>query len=226
MPRDALFAFHGAAWTGSLLRSGAAIAFPSVALLGDKQPALGILLYLVEIILTALMLVVRTSLSAWLVSRAVARGTADERDLSALGKARDLAMVIVAVGVMGSPFLWVAVLLAHPDMHWQALRDTVIDRGQWIAAIVLASAFLDTLVAPVRTPEWLQASVAMQMNRTVLLHPVIMFGYLLFAVTGSLAGMLVIFVVGRLLMDLNALRRGTRERARKQWMQRGGMINW
>jgi hypothetical protein len=110
-------------------------------------------------------------------------------------------------------------------MHWHALRDTVVDRGQWMAVIILASAVVDTLVAPVRTAEWLQASVALQMNRTILLHPVIMFGYLIFGITGSLAGMVMIFIVGRLLMDLNALRSGTRERARNQWMQRGGRLN-
>lgn len=225
MPRDALIAFTGSAWMGSLVRSGAAIAFPSLALLHDKQPALGILLYLVEIILTAVMLLARTSLSEVLVSRAARRGAARTQDVWDVRKARRLAAAIVAVGLMGAPFLWLAVLIAHPDMRWQTLRDTVLDRGEWIALIVLSSAVLDALVAPVRSAEWLQTSVAVQMNRTILLHPVIMFGYMIFAVSGTLAGMVAIFVGGRLLMDLNALRSGTRDRARKQWMHRGGRLN-
>ena len=225
MPRAALITSSGHAWPGNVLRSGAAIWFPSVALLQDAQPALGILLYLVEIVLTAAMLLTRTALSEASAARAVRRRPGAQADLLALRKARQLASAIVAVGVMGAPFLWVAVLLAHPDMQWQVLRDTVFERGQWIGLIVLASALLDTLIAPVHSAEWLQGAVALQMNRTVLLHPVIMFGYILFGITGSLTGMVTIFIAGRLLMDLLALRSGTRERARRQWMHRSGRIN-
>jgi hypothetical protein len=75
--------------------------------------------------------------------------------------------------------------------------------------ILRASAVLDTSVAPVRTPEWLPASV----------------GSFLFGVAGSLTGMVVIFVVWRLSIDLDALRTGTRGRPRRQWMQRQGRLN-
>lgn len=205
MPRDVLAAVAGRAWVGGLLRSGVAIVFPSVALLEDRQAALGILLYLVEIILTALMLVGRTGVATAVVSRAARVGVADEDDVRATRKARDLAMTSVAVALLGLPFLIVAVLLAQPEMDWPALRQAVLERGQWLALLILASAALDSLVAPVRTPEWLHASVAMQLRRTILLHPVILFGFLLFGLTGTLSGMVVLFVVGRLLMDASAM---------------------
>ena len=205
MPRDVLAAAAGRAWMGGLLRSGVAIVFPSVALLEDRQAALGILLYLVEIILTALMLVGRAGVASAVVSRAARAGVAGEEDVRSTRKARELAMTGLAVALLGLPFLIVAVLLAHPEMDWPALRHAVVDRGQWLALLILASAALDTLVAPVRTPEWLQASVAMHVKRTILLHPVILFGFLLFGLTGTLSGMVVLFVVGRLLMDGSAM---------------------
>lgn len=222
MPRDALIALTGRAWTGSLLRSGVAVAFPSVALLEDRQPALAILLYLVEIILTALMLLARTSLATLLVSRGARQESADEPDVRTLRKTRDLATSTVAVGLLGLPFLLVAVLLAYPEMDWPLLRDSVLDWGRWVALLILASALLDALVAPVRTPEWLQAAVTMQMTRTLLLHPVTLLGFLLFGLTGSLTGMVVVFVAVRVVLDLSTIFRGLPDWAGRSELPRTG----
>lgn len=224
MPRDALIALSGRAWMGSLVRSGVAVAFPSVALLDDRQPALGILLYLVEIILTALMLLARTAVATLLVSRDARQESADEPDVLALRKTRDLATTTVAVGLLGLPFLLVAVLLAHPELDWPVLRDSVLDWGRWVAVLIVASALLDTLVAPVRTPEWLHTSVTMQMTRTLLLHPVILFGFLLFGLTGSLTGMVVVFVAVRVVLDLSTMFRGLPDWARRPGLPRTGRV--
>lgn len=210
---------------GSLLRTATAVLFPSLAVLDDGWPAAGILLYLVEIVLSAVLLLVRTGAGEWLARRASLRGDAPDTDWFALRKARRLASAIIAVGLMGSPFLWVAALLDAPGRPWPELVDLLADRGQTMALCILASGVLDVLTMPARSPQWLQASVARQMNRTVLLHPVILFGFLLYGLTQSLQGMVALFVVGRLALDLNGLRPGTRERARQQWFQRGGSLH-
>lgn len=205
---------------GGLLRSGVAVVFPSVALLEDRQAALAILLYLVEIILTALTLVVRTRVAASVVARAARAGDADAQTVRATKEATDLAMTSVGVALLGIPFLLVAVLLAHPEMDWPTLRSTVVERGQWLAIFILASAVLDTLVAPVRSVAWVSASVAMHMRRIILLHPVILFGFLLFGLTGSLSGMVILFVAGRLVMDASAMGRALGEWRPRRWQRR------
>lgn len=226
MPRALLTALPSTAWFGWSVRSAAALGFPSLAVLDDRQPALAILLYLLEVILASCLLLVRTStplVTGWF--RRAGHTREDAVAHRGLRRARDLAGAVVFVGIVGAPFLWIAALLGAPDTPWQALQHDVLERGRWIALVLLASAVLDSLLAPVRSVEWLQASVAMQMNRVILLHPVIMVGWGLFAVTGSLLGMVGIFVVGRLLMDLNALFGNARENARQQWFQRGGRLN-
>ncbi|BCS34579.1 hypothetical protein TBR22_A38070 [Luteitalea sp. TBR-22] len=227
MPRALLTALPGAAWFGWSLRSAAAIGFPSVAVVDDHRPTLAILLYLVEAVLASALLWMRTGIA--LVGARRRAGPTETRDQErqrwALRKARNLAGAVVAVGIIGAPFLWMAALLGDPGTPWRTVQAEVIGRGQWIALVLLLSAIVDSLVAPVRSAEWLQSSVAMQMNRVILLHPVIMFGYGLFAITGSLLGMVGLFVVGRLLMDLNAMFGNAREGARKQWFERGGRLN-
>lgn len=225
MPRDALIALTGRAWMGGALRSGAAVVFPSLAVLDDKLPAVGILLYLLEVLSSALLLYGRTGVSRLFARRAfAASGAATPSAAASLKQAGEHASMVIGIGLICAPFLWIAALIGSPGQEWPQLLDLVIDRGRWLLLCVLISGVLDTLLAPVRSPEWLRESAKAQLQRIWLLHPVILFGFLLYAMTGSLLGMVVLFVTGRLLLDLSAWRvafhqRGTRQ-YRGAWARR------
>jgi hypothetical protein len=224
MPRDALIALTGRARMGGALRSGAAIVFPSLAVLDDNLPAVGILLYLLEVIASALLLYGRTGMSRLFARRAFAASGATVPSASAsLKQAGEHASMVIGIGLICAPFLWIAALIGSPGQEWPQLLDLVVERGRWLVLCILVSGVLDTLLAPVRSPEWLREAARTQLQRVWLLHPVILFGFLLYAATGSLLGMVVLFVGGRLLMDLTAWRTSARHGAaqfRGAWARR------
>ena len=214
MPLDALTGFAARAWWGGVLRSGVAIAVPSLAVLDDDLPAVGILLYLIEVLTSAILLYGQTGVAHLLARRAVATDGAVPHDRASLQQARAHAGMVVGIGLICAPFLWVAALIGSRGHAWQDVLAQVVERGGWLVLCIMVSGVIDTVLAPVRSPAWLRTMATYQLTRVWLLHPVILFGFLLYALTGSLLGMLGLFVGGRLLMDINALRHALRPGAR------------
>ena len=205
----------GIAHLGSLVRTAAAVLFPSLAVLDDRQPELGILLYLLETVLWSAVLFARSVVNLALLQRAEdvsERG----REISQLRVARELTWVTLLIGTVALPLLGMAVFAIRGgawDPQWALLRE----RGSYLAATILASAILDTLVAPVRSPLWLQSAVAHQVTRFFVLHPVVMFGFVFDSFTGSTRGMVTVFVAVRLIVDVNGWRPSIRELRRRRW---------
>ena len=202
---------------GSTVRSIAAVLFPSVAVLEDHAPELGILLYLLETALSSALLLVRATTNLVVLRRAGAT-RAHSRQISQMLRARELMAATVVIGVWTLPLLTMA-MFAVRGGEWQPQWDALVDRGRWLALTVIASAVLDAIVAPVRSALWVQSAVAQQMSRLLVLHPVVMFGFLFYRFTGSTAGMIAIFVALRLIVDVTAWRRESRHARRKRWFR-------
>jgi hypothetical protein len=202
---------------GATVRTIAAVLFPAVAVLEDHAPELGILLYLLETALSSALLLVRTVTNLFVLRRGGAT-RAHGRQISQLLRARDLMVSTVVIGVWTFPLLTMA-MFAVRGGEWQPQWIVLTDRARWLALTVVASAVLDTLVAPVRSGLWLQSAVAQQMTRLLVLHPVVMFGFLLYRFTGSTVGMIAIFFTLRLFVDVTGWRRASRHARRHRWFR-------
>jgi hypothetical protein len=202
---------------GETVRTGAAILFPSFVVLNDHYPELAILLYLAETGMSSMVLLARTLASLHTTRRALAAGVAGVRDrhVSQLLKARELTTWTVVVAVAVLPLLTMGVL-ATREGEWGPRLDLLADRTKWMALVVLASAVLDSLIAPVRSMTWLQSSVGAQLTRLIVLHPTVMVGFALYSVTKSTLGLVGIFVTLRLILDLWHWRTASRVYVRRR----------
>ena len=202
---------------GALVRTAAAVLFPSFAVVEDRQPELGILLYLLETVLWSAVLFARSAVNL-AVLRRVDDAAAHAREISQLRLARELTWVTLMIGAVMLPLLGMGVFAVRGG-EWTPQWDMLRERGSWLAVTVLTGAALDTLVAPVRSPLWLQSAVAQQVTRLFVLHPVVMFGFVLYNMTGSTRGMVAIFVGVRLVVDISGWRPGIRELRRRRWFK-------
>ena len=88
------------------------------------------------------------------------------------------------------------------------------DRVRWMALTLLASAALDSAVAPVRSAHWLETMVSWQGSRTAVLLLAVLLGWPVILIMGTAQGFFWTFFALRLLSDLGGLKRGERERIR------------
>lgn len=202
---------------GDIVRSGGAILVPSLVVLNDHYPELGILLYLAETAMSSALLLVRAGVSLRSTRRRFGAGASgvSGRQVSQLRKARELTVWAVVISVAVLPLLTMAVLAVRAG-EWGPRIEMLTDRAKWMALVVVASAVLDSLIAPVRSMTWLQSSVAAQQVRLIVLHPVVMFGFVIYNLTGSALGLVGIFVTLRLLVDAWGWRTGTRAYLRRR----------
>jgi hypothetical protein len=203
---------------GSLVRSAAAVLFPSIAVLEDDAPEIAILLYLLETVLWSALLFGRSVVNLFVLQRAGGSAGAS-RQISQLRLARELTWVTLLIGAVLLPLLGMG-LFAVRGGSWEQQWHMLVERARWLSLLVLASAVLDTLIAPVRSQLWLQTAVAQQMTRLFVLHPVVMFGFVLYNLTGSTAGIIAIFFTVRILVDISGWRRANRQARRARWFGR------
>ena len=88
------------------------------------------------------------------------------------------------------------------------------ERASWMAGMLLASAVIDSLIAPVRSVQWIETGVAWQGSRTAVMTLCLMLGWPVMLFSGTSQGFFWIFFALRLLSDLGGLRPGERERIR------------
>ena len=193
---------------GHGLWSLAAFLFPAVAILKDESVALAMLLFLMETLLASGLLAARVA-----VSRRVMRA-----DPGAAHRLREVLKVLlwfVLPFSLGCAVMLGAVTFIEIDKG-RATFDAAqhIDRAKWMAVALLASAVLDSLIAPVRSVTWLETGVAWQGSRTAVLFLCVLLGWPLMLFTGTTQSFFWIFFALRLLSDFGSLKPGERERIR------------
>ena len=67
------------------------------------------------------------------------------------------------------------------------------ERASWMAGMLLASAVIDSLIAPVRSVHWIETAVAWQGSRTAVMTLVLMLGWPVMLFSGTSQGFFWIF---------------------------------
>lgn len=91
-----------------------------------------------------------------------------------------------------------------------------LDRAKWMALSLLASAGLDSVIAPIRSVTWLESGVSWQGSRTAVMILAVLLGWPVMLLTGTTQSFFWVFFGLRLLSDLGSLRPAERERIRAQ----------
>lgn len=210
MARDALLSLGTRSGAGHGLWAIVAFIFPTLAVVKDDSVALAMLLFLMETLLASSLLGVRVLMSR----RAMAADDGARRRLQQVGN-----VLMIFVG----PFsLACAVMLGVVVMievsKGRAVYDLAAfgDRARWMALMLLASAVLDSLLAPVRSVQWIETAVAWQGSRTAVMFLAVLLGWPVMLFTGTSQGFFWGFFGLRLLSDLGSLNPGERERIRTQ----------
>lgn len=206
MARDALFSLGARSFAGRGLWSIAAFLFPCLAAAEQDGAAAAVLLYLTETVVALVILGVRLEV-AWRARRD------DDQARSRLLRTRRglpgvLAMVAICL-VWGTGLVGVLTVLSEPPAVWASF---VASAGPMVA-MLLAAAVLDTIVAPVRAPAWLEAGFAWQASRSSVVVVSMLIGGPLALWFGAPA-LVWSFLGLRLMADLGGLRRSERERIR------------
>ena len=191
---------------GRWVWSIAAFLFPSLAAVEQSGAATALLLYLVETIVALAILGLRLQV-AWHTSRhdPEARGRLLRTRRGVTG-----VLVMVTIGmVWGLGLVGILAVTADQPTTWTSLTGRV---GPMVGTLLLAAA-LDTLIAPVRTPVWLETGMAWQASRASVVVASMLIGGPLAIWLGPSA-LVWSFLGLRLLADLGSLRRSERERIR------------
>ena len=148
-----------------------------------------------------------------LLARRVAADTPETR--SRLDKALRLLLQMVL------PFSLVpgVLLLGYAAIDGQQGRldigfDDYLERARWMAIMLFGGALLDTVMAPVRSVDWLESAAAWQGSRTSVLVIGFLVGTPLMLWFGNSQAYLWPWMALRLFADLNGLRPSERERLR------------
>lgn len=210
MTRDALLALGTRAWAGRGVWSVAAFLFPTVAIVKDESVALAMLLFVTETLCASALLAVRLRVSRWMP-------TGDDTARRRLHDVRQVLLYFVtpfslACGVMLGAVTLIEAQNGRGTFDWALF----VDRTRWMAAMLFASAVLDSAIAPVRSVHWLETGVAWQGSRTAVLFLCVLLGWPVMLWTGTTQGFFWIFFGLRLLTDLGSLKPGERERIRAQ----------
>lgn len=210
MARDALLSLGTRIGAGHGLWAIVAFIFPTLAVVKDDSVALAMLLFLLETLLASSLLGVRVLASR----RAMAGNDGARQRLATVGNT-----LMIFVG----PFsLACAVMLGVVVMievsKGRAVYDLAAfgDRARWMAVMLLATAALDSLLAPVRSVQWIETAVAWQGSRTAVMLLAVLLGWPVMLFTGTSQGLFWAFFGLRLLSDLGSLTSGERERIRAQ----------
>lgn len=187
-----------------------AFLFPVVATVHDDSVILAILLFVLETLLASAVLLVRT-----LGRRG---GSDDDHGRRRLHEARRVLQLFVAPFSLGCIFMFATVALIEYSKGRLPVEGVGLlrERASWMAGMLLASALLDTLIAPVRSVQWLETAIAWQSSRTAVMTVVLMLGWPVMLFTGSSHGFFWVFFTLRLLSDAGSLRGSERERIRER----------
>ena len=182
--------------------------FPAFAIVKDESVSLAMLLFLLETLLASALLAARVG-----VSRRVMR--ADPSAVRRLGEVLKILLLFVLPFSLGCAVLLGAVTFIEIDKV-RATFDAAVhaDRVKWMALTLLASAVLDSILAPVRSVNWLETGVAWQGSRTAVLFLCVLLGWPVMLFTGTTQAFFWIFFFLRLLSDFGSLKPGERERIR------------
>ena len=155
---------------GHGLWSIVAFIFPTVAIVKDDSVGLAMLLFVVETLLASALLAARL-----LIPRRAMSGDDDAR--RRLHEAGKVLLVFVtpfslACAVMVGAATFIEVANGRADYEFWSY----VDRARWMAGMLLASAVLDSVIAPVRSVHWLETGVAWQGSRTAVLFLCVLLG--------------------------------------------------
>lgn len=184
----------------------AAFLFPSLAAVEQDGAAAAVLLYLTETVVALGILWVRLQV-AWRASHQ------DEACRARLYRIRRsvpgvLLMILVCLA-WGLGLVGILTATSEPRSVWA----TFVERSGPMIGTLLLAAVLDTIVAPVRTPAWLESGFAWQASRSSIVVASMLVGGPLALWFGARA--LIWSLLGlRLVADLGGLRQSERERIR------------
>ena len=206
MARDALVSLGPRALAGRGLWGLAAFLFPSLAAVEQNGAAAAVLLYLTETVVALAILWLRLQI-AWRASGddALVR---DRLARTRQGVVGVLLMILICL-VWGLGLVGYLTVTSEPRAVWA----TFVDRSRPLMATLLLAAVLDTIVAPVRAPAWLETGFAWQASRSSIVVVSMLIGVPLAFWFGAPA-MVWSFLGLRLVADLGGLRRSERERIR------------
>lgn len=208
MARDALLSLGTRFGAGHGLWSIVAFIFPTLAIVKDDSVALAMLLFVMETLLASALLGVRV-----LVSRGAMAG--DDRAWRRLGEVGKMLLIFVAPFSLVCAVMLGVVTLIEVDKGRATFDLSLLaERARWMATMLLASAVLDSLVAPVRSVQWLETGVAWQGSRTAVLFLCMLLGWPVMLFTGTTQAFFWVFFALRLISDAGSLRPGERERIR------------
>ena len=201
---------------GHGLWSIAAFFFPAVAIVKDDSVSLAMLLFLLETLLASALLLTRLG-----VGRRAMHG--DDQARRRLLEAGRVLLIFVLPFSLGCAVLLGAVTFIEIDKG-RASFDAALhaDRAAWMAMALLGSAVLERLIAPVRSVNWLETSVAWQGSRTAVLFLAVILGWPVMLYTGTTQSLFWTFFSLRLLSDAGSLWPGERERIRARCSRSGG----
>jgi hypothetical protein len=209
MARPIATAMLGRLGAGRGAWSIAAFLFPTLALVEDGRVAIAMLLFVMETLLASALLGARIFVAS--------RASHVEPDAQArLREIRRLLLILVlpfslVCGVM----LGAVTLIEHANTgRFEGQAATFVSRASWMAGVLLASAVLDAVVAPVRSVPWLEATAAWQWSRTAVLFLTMLIGWPVMLFSGTSQAFAWIFFAFRLLTDVATLMPGERERIR------------
>ena len=152
MARQALLSLGTRFSAGHGLWSIAAFLFPSLAIANGESLSIAMGLFLLETVAAIAILSARLGVS-WLASR----GDPDAR--ARMGQVVHGLKGVLLTGIIGVGWglaLALASLQAEPaGVAWAPFAD----RASWMLGTLLATAVLDSIVAPVRTPVWLETNL-------------------------------------------------------------------
>lgn len=192
---------------GHGLWSLAAFLFPSLALARGEPLSVAMGLFLLETLAAVTLLSARLGV-AWLATRndpdarapmrRVVHGLWGVLLMTAIAAGYGLAVVVGALYVEGAEEAW-------PEL---------LARGRWLLVVLTGTAVLDSIVAPVRAPRWLETNLAWQASRSSVLVVSILLGIPLALWMRSPVAFVWPFLGLRLIADVGGLRASERERIR------------
>ncbi len=187
-----------------------AFLFPTLAVVRDDSVALAMLLFVAETLLASALLGVRVAASR----------RAHGSDVTAAYRLHEAWRVLL---IFVGPFSLACAFMLGAVTAIEASKGGIhvdlaafLDRGKWMALLLVASVAIDTLVAPVRSVHWLETSVAWQGSRTAVMFLAVLVGWPFMLFTGTTQAFFWIFFALRLLTDIGSLQPGERERIRTQ----------
>jgi hypothetical protein len=186
-----------------------AFLFPTLAIVQDGNVAIAMLLFIIETLLA-------TALLGGRLAIATRAGAGDGDARARLGEVRKLLLILVLPFSVACGVMLAAVTgIEHANTgRFAGAATGLATRASWMAAALLASAILDTVIAPVRSVQWLETSAAWLWSRTAVMFLTMLIGWPVMLFTGTSQAFAWIFFVFRLLTDLGTLRPGERERIR------------